>query len=266
MRFSSLTILAGAALASTCLAAVPSGAMTIKECSAKYQAAKDAGTLGPMKWNDFRKAQCADNAATDNTATAKTKKATAATEDSSKGLTTKECSDKYQAAKNAGTLGGMKWNDFRKAQCGPGASAAAEQPKITKTATQSGGGLPIKECSARYQSAKEAGTLGGLNWNAFRKAKCGAGAAEDETVPAENEAQYTNEPEKPAITAPRGVQFPNAIASKFSSESAGKARMHTCLEQYYADKDSNDLGGLKWIQKGGGFYSLCNARLKGQTG
>ncbi|NKW09655.1 hypothetical protein HGG76_08590 [Ochrobactrum tritici] len=35
----------------------------MKECSAKYQAAKDAGTLGGMKWNDFRKAQCGANAA-----------------------------------------------------------------------------------------------------------------------------------------------------------------------------------------------------------
>jgi hypothetical protein len=39
--------------------------------------------------------------------------------------------------------------------------------------------------------------------------------------------------------------------------------MHTCLDQYYANKDADALGGLKWIQKGGGFYSLCNARLKG---
>lgn len=41
------------------------------------------------------------------------------------------------------------------------------------------------------------------------------------------------------------------------------AVMHTCLDQYYVLKDANALGGLKWIQKGGGFYSLCNAKLKG---
>ena len=29
-------------------------ALTMKECSAKYQAAKTAGTLGGQKWNDFR--------------------------------------------------------------------------------------------------------------------------------------------------------------------------------------------------------------------
>ena len=39
-------------------------------------------------------------------------------------LTTQECSAKYQAAKAAGTLGGQKWNDFRKAQCGVDATAA----------------------------------------------------------------------------------------------------------------------------------------------
>src|SRR5437899_7378967 len=40
-------------------------------------------------------------------------------------LTMKECSAKYQAAKAAGTLGGQNWRDFRKAECGAGASAAA---------------------------------------------------------------------------------------------------------------------------------------------
>ena len=39
--------------------------------------------------------------------------------------------------------------------------------------------------------------------------------------------------------------------------------MHTCVDSYRAAKANNALGGLKWIQKGGGYYSLCNARLKG---
>lgn len=33
-------------------------ALTMKECSAKYRAAQEAGTLSGMKWNDFRKAEC----------------------------------------------------------------------------------------------------------------------------------------------------------------------------------------------------------------
>ncbi|MGC2079944.1 MAG: hypothetical protein WA728_28795, partial [Xanthobacteraceae bacterium] len=39
-------------------------------------------------------------------------------------LSMQECSAKYKAAKDAGTLDGMKWNDFRRAQCGPEATAA----------------------------------------------------------------------------------------------------------------------------------------------
>src|SRR6476661_4642228 len=38
-------------------------ALTAQECSAKYQAAKTAGTLAGQKWNDFRKAQCGSDAA-----------------------------------------------------------------------------------------------------------------------------------------------------------------------------------------------------------
>src|SRR5438552_15186896 len=48
-----------AALAAT----APAQALTAQECSAKYQAAKTAGTLNGQKWNDFRKANCGANAA-----------------------------------------------------------------------------------------------------------------------------------------------------------------------------------------------------------
>src|SRR5438270_8488226 len=40
----------------------PAQALTTQECSAKYQAAKTAGTLNGQKWNDFRKAQCSADA------------------------------------------------------------------------------------------------------------------------------------------------------------------------------------------------------------
>src|SRR6202795_4415339 len=48
-----------AALAATS----PARALTTQECSAKYQAAKTAGTLNGQKWNDFRKAECGSDAA-----------------------------------------------------------------------------------------------------------------------------------------------------------------------------------------------------------
>ena len=65
----------------------------------------------------------------------------------------------------------------------------------------------------------------------------------------------------PAMTG--NAVFPSAVSSKYSKESAGKARMHTCLDQYNANKATSANGGLKWIQKGGGYYSECNKRLKG---
>src|ERR1700730_3759707 len=40
----------------------PARALTTQECSAKYQAAKTAGTLNGQKWNDFRKAECGADA------------------------------------------------------------------------------------------------------------------------------------------------------------------------------------------------------------
>ena len=38
--------------------------------------------------------------------------------------------------------------------------------------------------------------------------------------------------------------------------------MQTCLDQDNANKANDRNGGLKWIEKGGGYYSECNKRLK----
>jgi len=134
-------------------------------------------------------------------------------------LTTQECSAKYQAAKAAGTLGGQKWNDFRKAQCGVDATAApAAAP-----------GAPATPAAPKAAEAK----------------------AKKEAAPAA------------APAAPAGpAMFPSAVDPKYSKESAGKARMHTCVDQYNANKATNANGGLKWIQKGGGYYSECTKKLK----
>ena len=56
-------ICAGAVLAAIALQGTSAQALTMTECSAKYKAAKDAGSLNGMKWNDFRKAQCGSDAA-----------------------------------------------------------------------------------------------------------------------------------------------------------------------------------------------------------
>ncbi len=129
--------------------------------------------------------------------------------------------------------------------------------------------LSMKECSAKYNAAKEAGTLNGMKWNDFRKAQCGAEAtAAPEPAPAAPpQSTKTAKPAPPPAAAPAGTGnavFPSAVSPKYSGESAGKARRETCLDQYRANKTTNANGGLKWIEKGGGYYSECNKRLKGQ--
>ena len=122
--------------------------------------------------------------------------------------------------------------------------------------------LSMQECSAKYQAAKAAGTLNGLKWNDFRKSQCGAEAT---AAPTPAAAPAPASAPKAAPVAIGNAVFPSAVNSKYSSESAGKARMETCLDQYRANKANNANGGLKWIEKGGGYYSECNKRLKGQT-
>ncbi|OBZ96765.1 hypothetical protein ADU59_03240 [Pararhizobium polonicum] len=131
----------------------------------------------------------------------------------------------------------------------------------------------MAECSVKYKAAQTAGTLNGMKWNDFRKAQCGTSAAATPAAANTNAVTTNQEPTasntenmpEPATTtakAPKGVVFPSKVDAKYSTESAGKARMHTCLDQYKANKANNALGGLSWIQKGGGFYSICNSKLK----
>ena len=127
--------------------------------------------------------------------------------------------------------------------------------------------LTTQECSAKYQAAKTAGTLAGQKWNDFRKANCGADAAAapaatPAAAPAPKEAKKEAAPAVAAAQSGPAV-YPNAVDPKYSKETAGKARMHTCVDQYNANKTTNGNGGLKWIQKGGGYYSECTKKLKG---
>ncbi len=137
-------------------------------------------------------------------------------------LTSQECSAKYQAAKKDGSLGTMKWNDFRKAQCGADATPAAAPTAAAPAAPPP---APAPTTTAKKEAAPAAA---------------------------------------PAPTMPMGnAVFPNAVDAKYAKESAGKARLHTCVDQYNANKTTNGNGGMKWIEKGGGYYSECNKKLKG---
>ena len=124
--------------------------------------------------------------------------------------------------------------------------------------------LTMSECSAKYKAAKADGSLNGQKWNDFRKAQCGSDAsAAPAAAPASSTASAPAAAPTPAPAAAGSAVFPSAVSSKYSSDSAGKARMHTCLDQYNANKANNGNGGMRWIQKGGGYYSECNKHLKG---
>jgi hypothetical protein len=141
------------------------------------------------------------------------------------------------------------------------AGVAALAAAMLATSGQPVQALTMKECSAKYQAAKSAGTLGGQSWRDFRKAQCGTDATA--AAPAATPAAAPAGTPAAAPKATGNAVFPTVVAPKYSSESAGKARLHTCLDQYNANKATNANGGLRWIQKGGGYYSECNKQLKG---
>ena len=148
----------------------------------------------------------------------------------------KECSQKYQAAKAANTLNGMKYKDFYK-QCSAEAKAA---PPTTAPATPTTTVAPATPVAPRPAPTPTAAPA--------------APAAPPPTATA------TRASTVPAATG--ATVFPTAVSPQYQSLSAGKARFKTCDDQYRINKTNNGNGGLKWIEKGGGYYSECNKRLK----
>ena len=136
--------------------------------------------------------------------------------------------------------------------------------------------LTLQQCSVKYQAAKAGNALNGLTWAGFRAAQCSADAT---AAPAATPAAVAPAPApvapKPTIVvapakptavapapAPSSAVFPTAINPAYSALGAGAQRRKTCDDQYKANKATNGNGGLEWIQKGGGYYSECNKRLK----
>jgi len=154
-----------------------------------------------------------------------------------------QCSQKYQAAKTAGTLQGQSWNQFYK-QCAAEAKGEAPAAATAPAATPA---VPAATPAAAAPAAPAP------------KPAAAAPAA----VPAAPKptAAAPAAPAAPA-TDVGNVVFPTAISPKYSTLSAGKARFKTCDDQYNANKATNGNGSLKWIMKGGGYYSECNKRLK----
>jgi hypothetical protein len=245
-------MLAGVAALAAFAIPQPASALTMKQCSEKYKTANDAGSVGTMSWNDFRKAECGEGAtmALKKVKTEKAKPDKMAPTTAAAGPSMQECSASFKAAKDAGTLGGMSWNEFRKAGC-VAKTAAAPKPAIKKETSRLAPAesttVSQQECSARYQAAKSAGTLGAMTWNEFRSAGCPTTIAK----------------KSGSMQPTMGSLFPSGIAKKYARQPAGKARMLTCRDQYRANKAAG-ITEPRWTEEGGGYYSECNKRLTQQ--
>ena len=132
------------------------------------------------------------------------------------------------------------------------ASTAVPVPARAKT---------MKECAAQWREMKAANQTNGMKYRDYSKQCMSEGAPAAGETPAEKPEAAAPPPTAPAASG--AAVFPSSVSPKYSGQSAGKARMHTCLDQYRANKESGGNGGLRWIQKGGGYYSQCNKRLKG---
>ncbi|MDR3408291.1 MAG: hypothetical protein P4L68_07320 [Methylovirgula sp.] len=155
----------------------------------------------------------------------------------------KQCSEKYQAAKAANSLNGETWNQFYK-QCaadlkGGGAATTTSAPPPATTSAPP----PAATTSAPPPAATTEAAPKKKHWWHH-----------------ENEATT---PSAPPPVATGNIVFPNAISPQYKDLSPGRARFKTCDDQYRANKPTGANGGLKWIEKGGGYYSECNKHLKG---
>jgi len=121
------------------------------------------------------------------------------------------------------------------------APSAAPSPAPAAGALQEGtamkSAISTPACYVKYLETKVAGKLNGKKWTEYRRDVCGA----HETT----------------------AVFPTVIAPKYASEKdLDKARTKTCADQFTANKASNANGGLKWVEKDGGYYAECINRLK----
>jgi hypothetical protein len=125
--------------------------------------------------------------------------------------------------------------DSKAPEAAPAATSPPPNPTSTVEVTKPAPSTP--GCALRYMAAELAGKLKGRKWKEFHAQECAA-----------SEVQAV---------------FPTAIAPKYSGEPPDKARTLTCADQFKANKPTNGNGGLKWIEKSGGYYSECVIRLKG---
>lgn len=196
---------------------------------------------------------------------------------------TKECSTKYNAAKQAGTLNGQKWPQFLStcsaslktdaaapapAATAPAVKQAQDATKPAKTpamaaAPAAAGTMSAKavtkECSTQYQAAKTAGTLKDQKWPQFLSACSDSLKADksDAAMPPEPAAA----PAK-ATAGKAGAATETAANGKplSAGEIAFRSRIRECGDEWQKAKAANKVAGQTWPQ----YWSACNTRLKSE--
>lgn len=122
----------------------------------------------------------------------------------------------------------------------------------------------LKTCGDKWRAARASGGAEGQTWMQFLsrcRSELAAGPSPAPGRPADAPRRRSRTPaERPA---PAGEPvFPSAVASKFASEKPTRARQKTCSEQFQANKATGGNAGLRWVQRGGGYWSACNKRLR----
>ncbi len=123
----------------------------------------------------------------------------------------------------------------------------------------------MKACGDKWQAAKAANATAGQTWPQYLS-KCRTDLAAAPSAAPATPAPAASAPKPPAAATPAApaaaAVFPSDIAPKFANETPARGRQKTCGEQFRANKAANANGGLKWIEKGGGYWSQCNTHLK----
>ena len=170
---------------------------------------------------------------------------------------------------------------------GPGAAFAQAAARIDTAAPEN----VMKICGDQWRAIKETDAARGTTWPQYL-ARCRAEAAQSraqaDASPAAGRATGSGvSGAKPQVSAQASQQvsqqqasvqsggpvggpagetapalvFPSQVSARFASERPQLARQKTCSEQFQANKAANANGGLRWVEKGGGYWSKCNAHL-----
>jgi hypothetical protein len=269
-------------------------------CSAKYKAAKAAGTLeAGTKWTDFMKTQCAadatatdaaatDAAVTDATAAtpavaakpAKIKKvkavetapadAMAATATPS-GSFMQNCSAAWKDMKAKNTVpDGLKWKDFVAAKCVVTPAKATAADAMVKKSNSF-----MSDCSTAWQTMKDAGTVpAGMAWKDFVASKCVVEAmaapkkkptaAKKAKAMVEEASMQDETPAEPSVAidgTPLKTVDKNGKAFT-PGQMAAHARARACGARWRGEKLAGTLpAGAKWPQ----YWSSCNTQMKAEA-